>query len=98
ALCARELESLRGVRRGLRAWSPPEWTAFQPDGTVDSLLSRPRSRMRFLHEIPVWAQVAAALLVLGVSAGIANLDVRYDENGLSIRTGWLRTAGVAPSL
>ena len=23
--------------------------------------------------------------------------MRYDQNGLSIRTGWLRTAGVAPS-
>lgn len=38
--------------------------------------------------MPAWAQVAAALLVLGVSAGIANLDVRYDANGLSVRTGW----------
>ena len=36
----------------------------------------------------MWAQVAAALLVLGVSAGIANLDIRYDANGLSVRTGW----------
>jgi hypothetical protein len=34
--------------------------------------------------------VAAALLFLGVSAGIANLDVRYDANGLSVRTGWSR--------
>jgi hypothetical protein len=32
--------------------------------------------------------VAAALLFLGVSAGIANLDVRYDQSGLSVRTGW----------
>jgi hypothetical protein len=36
--------------------------------------------------------VAAALLFLGVSAGVANLDVRYDHNGLSVRTGWLKTA------
>ena len=32
--------------------------------------------------------MAAALLVLGVSAGLANLDVRYDRNGSSVRTGW----------
>jgi hypothetical protein len=38
--------------------------------------------------------VAAALLFLGVSAGIANLDVRYDANGLSIRTGWSKPAAV----
>ena len=35
------------------------------------------------------------MLVLGVSAGIANLDVRYDKAGLSIRTGWSRGAGRA---
>jgi hypothetical protein len=37
--------------------------------------------------------VAAALLFLGVSAGVANLDVRYDQNGLSIRTGWSARGG-----
>ena len=37
--------------------------------------------------------MAAALLFLGVSAGIANLDVRYDRNGLGIRTGWSQRAG-----
>ena len=34
--------------------------------------------------------------MLGVSAGIANLDVHYDQSGLSIRTGWSRT--VTPPL
>jgi hypothetical protein len=38
--------------------------------------------------VPAWAQVAAALFVLGVSAEIANLDVRYDRSGLTIHTGW----------
>src|SRR5260370_30681239 len=28
------------------------------------------------------------MLFLGVGAGVANLDVRYDPHGLSIRTGW----------
>jgi hypothetical protein len=32
---------------------------------------------------------------LGVSAGIANLDVHYDRSGLTVRTGWSRTAGGA---
>jgi hypothetical protein len=41
--------------------------------------------------------VAAALLFLGVSAGIANLDVRYDVNGLSVRTGWSKGAPLASS-
>src|SRR5262245_11390469 len=41
------------------------------------------------RDIPAWAQVAAAVLVLGVSAGMANLNIHYDpQNGLNIRTGW----------
>ena len=50
-----------------------------------------------MRDLPVWAQVAAALLVLGVSAGIANLDVRYDQSGLTIRTGWSPDAACARS-
>ena len=36
--------------------------------------------------------------MLGVAAGIANFDIRYDHNGLSIHTGWSRSASnvVAP--
>jgi hypothetical protein len=41
----------------------------------------------------VWAQVAAAMLVLGVSASIANLDIRYDRShGLNVTTGWSKPA------
>ena len=40
------------------------------------------------RDIPAWAQVAAAVLCLGVGAAIANLDVRYNANGLQVRTGW----------
>jgi hypothetical protein len=47
--------------------------------------------------VPAWAQVAAALFVLGVSATIANLDVRYDNTGLTIRTGWSRPQPAAPA-
>jgi hypothetical protein len=48
--------------------------------------------------IPAWAQYAAAVLVLGVSIGAANLNVHYDaQNGLNIRTGWSnRTERAAP--
>jgi hypothetical protein len=38
--------------------------------------------------VPGWAQVAAALLVLGVSMGIANVEVRRDGTGWTLRTGW----------
>jgi hypothetical protein len=43
--------------------------------------------------IPAWAQAAAAMLALGVSAGAANLTIHYDaQNGLNIHTGWSRGA------
>jgi hypothetical protein len=97
ALCTRELEALSGVRRGLLVWSPPERTGFQITGRPDSMASQPPSRWRHVHDMPAWAQVAAALLVLGVSAGIANLDIRYDERGLSIRTGWSKPSSATPA-
>jgi len=101
ARCRTELAALGGVRERLARWNPPE-PAFNFNGrqAVDS-----RADVRWWRQIPAWAQVAAALLFLGVSAGIANLDVRYDGNGLSVRTGWMApkavpaptTASVRPS-
>jgi hypothetical protein len=90
AICTRELDELRSVRRGLLSWSPPEHGTLETVSRDRSPSTGSSSPWRKLGEIPAWAQVAAALLVLGVSAGIANLDVRYDDHGLTIRTGWSR--------
>src|SRR5258706_1279544 len=69
-------------------------TVADRQGAVAETIRNPQSpRWR---EVPAWAQVAAALLFLGVSAGIANLDVRYDANGLSVRTGWSKAAALVP--
>ena len=57
--------------------------------------AKPATIRRGGGRFPSWAQVAAALLFLGVSAGIANLDVRYDASGLSVRTGWSTSAPIA---
>jgi len=100
ALCQADVAGLRGVRAQLARWSPPEPT-FGTGNPHSNPQFNPQSAIHNPHwwrAIPAWAQVAAALLFLGVSAGIANLDVRYDQNGLSIRTGWsarpAATAGV----
>ena len=96
--CRRELEELQGVRTQLQAWPEPVMARTHDELRQSSVLgiqtSTPPapSPWRLLREIPAWAQVAAALLVLGASAGLANLDVRYDANGLSVRTGWSRPA------
>lgn len=85
--CTRELAALRGVRSTLSAWAPPEprmITNYEPRATSDE----PRATARSWHDVPGWAQVAAALLVLGVSMGIANVEVRRDSAGWTLRTGW----------
>lgn len=89
--CTEEIAALRGVRSQLARWSPPEpalLTANTP--TPPAAVRSPKAS--WWREVPVWAQVAAALLVVGVSAGIANLDIEYDASGLSVRTGWTKAA------
>jgi hypothetical protein len=101
--CQADLSALGDVRSRLSTWAPPE-----PARAFSSSESRaaspepraPRIEPRaWWHEMPAWAQVAAALFVLGVSATVANLDVRYDRSGLTIRTGWSQPqpARMAPS-
>jgi len=98
-VCQDEVEALRGVRTRLGRWNPPEpnfaitfgEAARQPRISQPSANGpQPSRASRWWREIPAWAQVAAALLFLGASAGLANLDVRYDQQGLSIHTGWSR--------
>ena len=96
--CRTELRTLGGVRKHLEQWAPPEpnfthAAAVQPRPTPVV----PAGSQSWWREMPAWAQVAAALLFLGTSAGIANLDVRYDRNGLAVRTGWSRGAATAAS-
>ena len=89
AVCRGELDTLRGVRAQLARWSPPE-PKFAPLAPPNPPSVIPDSRAPW--RVPVWAQAAAAVLVLGAAAGIANLDVHYDRAGLTIRTGWSRDA------
>ena len=92
--CRTDLEALGGVRRQLARWAPPE-PGFSSGVTGKAPSPGRTSRFR---DMPAWAQAVAATLLVGVAAGIANLDVRYDRNGLSVRTGWSRPAPVpAPS-
>jgi len=94
ARCQNEIAALRSVRTQLAHWSPPEpsFLVTSRQSAVASPQLPVGGQASWWREIPVWAQVAAALLFLGVSAGLANLDVRYDQNGFSVRTGWLKTA------
>jgi hypothetical protein len=92
-VCRYEIEALRGIRTQLGQWTPPEPTFAFTSATLTPPSPQPGLAIdarptKGWHAIPAWAQVAAALLFLGVAAGIANLNVHYDSSGLTIRTGW----------
>ena len=83
-LCRSELAELRGVRATLGQWAAPDAARSSRQSPVSGLQSR-----AWWHRVPVWAQVAAAMVVFGASLSMANLDIRYSgAGGLSIRTGW----------
>ena len=96
-VCRAEVEALGGVRQALTQWAPPE-----PRRAFETAARRVGPRRaapppvttvpwRGLRSMPGWAQAAAAVLCVGVAAGAANLRVTYGDNGLSVRTGWLRS-------
>jgi hypothetical protein len=109
--CSRELTGLRGVRTRLEQWAPPEPAGWRvssrpvererpQQGRVLSGASgagAARGWRKTITDLPAWAQAAAAILVLGVAASIANLQVRYDDAGLTVRTGWLTPAVPEPA-
>ena len=93
AICRGELDELAMVRGQLAHWSPPETAGgMNVEWFARPETPRPVSVWKKLGEIPAWAQAAAAMLFLGVSAAVANLDVTYNSSGLTVRTGW-RDAG-----
>jgi hypothetical protein len=103
ARCQADVAALRGVRTQLSHWSPPEpvFALYRSSASADASGSIALPQQAWWRAIPAWAQVAAALLFLGVSAGLANLDIQYNQNGLTVRTGWLQSstrtaAGVSP--
>ncbi|MGH9145041.1 MAG: anti-sigma factor family protein [Vicinamibacterales bacterium] len=94
ARCQTEIAALRGVRAELGSWSPREPSfaigqSLSPTAAQPSVDTQPHG----WRTIPAWAQLAAAMLFLGVSAGIANLDVQYNKDGLKITTGWSSRSG-----
>ena len=88
--CAAEVAALAGVRSGLGLWVPPhaelDFTIVKKSELPVSNLLRPA---RWWNTVPVWAQAAAAILVLAAGAAIANLQVKSGPEGFSVSTGWM---------
>lgn len=93
--CRAELEGLRATRTHLALWSPPE-----PDlgfrvirgGSAPAPAVPGQWRLA-----PAFAFAAAAVIVLAAAAAIANIEVRYGNDGLLVRTGWAGTEAVEAS-
>jgi len=97
--CRRDLAALGGVRQQLSKWAPPEpqFVGRQLPVGGRQPESSGISDPAWWQSMPVWARVAAALLFFGVAAGIANLEIRYDASGFTVRTGWSKPSAVAQS-
>src|SRR5688572_23154741 len=86
AACRDEVAGLRAVRDDLLAWAPPECRDLPSSWAVEPRAAvTPMDRMR--SWAPAFGLAAAATLVLAAAASIANLEVRYDDQGLAVRTG-----------
>ena len=84
--CRDTLDGMRGARAELATWTVPErplgFTILPTDAV------RPAAAVR-----PWWASgalAAAAVILLAVAAAIANLEITYGSDGVTLRTGWSR--------
>ncbi len=98
--CAAEVGALANLRTELAAWAPPDaqlgFTLVQRAAGAPSAAPA-ISRAPWWSSVPVWAQAVAAVLVLAVSAAIANVQVKSGPDGFVVSTGWMTPAGAAVS-
>src|SRR5687767_11300261 len=103
ARCAEEVTALGDVRAELSLWVPPNaelgFAVVKKSEQPPAQVLRPgpgapttrtlRRGVEWWRTVPVWAQAAAAVLVLAAGLGIANLQVRSGPEGFSVTTGWM---------
>lgn len=107
AACESEMGALAGVRTQLTQWAPPnaelgftivQRNAVQERATVPATDTAPMARPAAgWSSVPVWAQALAAVLVLAVSAAVANVQVTSGPDGLVVSTGWMTPASAPAS-
>jgi len=98
ARCRDELAALGGVRRTLSEWMPPapalRFTVV-PESAVSNVV---RPNVPAWQTVPRWAQAIAAMLALAVAASVANVQVRRDDGGWTVSTGWMTPAVAATAV
>lgn len=85
--CRAELDEMRGVRGHLASWAVPQ---RELGFAIVSASEKRRAEVR-RWALPA-GLAAAAVLLVAVAAAIANLEISYDGQELSVRTGWSRAA------
>src|SRR5687767_10420053 len=97
AACAAEVTALGDVRAELGSWIPPD---VELGFTIVRKSEQPANVLRparWWRTVPVWAQAAAAVLVVAAGLGIANVQVRSGPEGFSVSTGWMNAPVAAPA-
>jgi len=88
--CAAEVMALGDVRAELGLWVPPDAELdFKIVKRSDAPASNVLRPARWWSTVPVWAQAAAAVLVLAAGAAIANVQVKSGPDGFVVSTGWM---------
>jgi hypothetical protein len=90
AACRDEVGGLVRVRGRLAEWQAPELSTH-----ARIVVEPEREVRRWWVARPSFVAAAAALLIMGMAAGLANLEIRYDKSGFVLRTGWARGASAA---
>lgn len=94
AACADEVGGFGRVRTALSEWAPPDRVGSfrlvrEEEVAAPARILRPARWWQ--APVPALAKVAAGVLLFAGGAALANLEVRYDNDGFSVRTGWQRT-------
>jgi anti-sigma factor RsiW len=105
ASCTEDLAALRNTRVQLTAWAPPEarlgFRIVADEAPETRPMAEPAVATRRWWQwpmVPAWAQATAAVALFAcglVVAAVMNMEVRYDQAGLTIRTGWPSSAAAA---
>jgi anti-sigma factor RsiW len=91
AACSDEVTALGDVRSELGLWAAPDadldFTIVKKSQLASSNVLRPA---RWWNTVPVWAQAAAAILVVAAGISIANVRIASGPEGFSVTTGWMQ--------
>jgi anti-sigma factor RsiW len=95
AACASEVTALGDVRSELGLWMAPDAELDFKIVKRSEAASNVLRPARWWNSAPVWAQAAAAVLVLAAGAAIANVQVKSGPEGFSVSTGWMKPTNAA---